>query len=61
MRCLLVDPEFIDFHDVKKDPEAIGAYANRMLRECPAEAEALGVDVKCIPYPRGQRGEACSV
>jgi len=59
--CLLVDPEFIDFHDVKKDPEAIGAYANRMLRECPAEAEALGGDVKCYHIPEGseERLAAC--
>ena len=50
---ILVDPDFIDYHDAKKDVEAAGSYANRMLRECPTEAEELGVDVKCYHIPEG--------
>ena len=50
---VLVDPDFIDYHDPKKDTESAGAYANRMLRDCPADAEELGVDVKCYHIPGG--------
>ena len=30
---MLVDPDFIDYHDLKKDQETVGTYANKMLRE----------------------------
>lgn len=54
MACsVLVDPDYIDFLDTKKDQEDVGTYANRMLKERPAEAEALGVDVKCYHIPEG--------